>query len=70
MKSSHTIDKANILDSKHCELLLPTKIRKKGRPKGREFSVIGPPYKKKVSPMKENILPFKKYPFKDVSIRY
>ena len=44
--------------------MLPTKIRKKGRPKGREFSIVGLSYKKKMPPMKEKILPFKKYPFK------
>lgn len=44
--------------------MLPTKIRKKGRPKGREFSIVGLPYKKKMPPMKEKILPFKMYPFK------
>ena len=45
------------------DLQLPTRIRKKSRPKGRDFSVIGLPHKKSTNKIQKKILPFKQYPF-------
>ena len=54
----------SILDSLSLsDLQLPARIRKKGRPKGRDFSVIGLPYKKRTNKIQKKILPFKQYSF-------
>ena len=45
------------------DLQLPARIRKEGRPKGRDFSVIGLPYKKRTNKIQKKILPFKQYSF-------
>ena len=55
---------SSILDSiSLSDLQLPRRIRKKGRQKGRNFSVIGLPHKKKPSKIQKKILPFKQYSF-------
>ena len=55
---------SSILDSIFLsDLQLPTRIRKKGRPKGRDFSVIGLPHKKSPNKIQKKILPFKQYSF-------
>ena len=55
---------SSILDSiSLSDLQLPARIRKKGRPKGRDFSVIGLPYKKRTNKIQKKILPFKQYSF-------
>ena len=53
-----------ILDSiSLADLQLPTRIRKEGRPKDRDVSVIGLPYKKRTNKIQKKILTFKQYSF-------